>query len=95
MRIAIPVGQSDSALEGFGIGGGLRYVGKRYDDAAHAAEMKGLALLDLGMHYAKSDYRASLFAQNLTDKEYISSCSTFGCYYGDGRTVMGKLTYRW
>ncbi len=57
--------------------------------------MKGLALLDLGVHYEKNGYRASLMVQNLTDKEYISSCSTFGCYYGDGRTVMGKLTYRW
>ena len=85
----------DTALEGFGIGGGVRYVGKRYGDAANAFEMKGLALLDLGVHYEKNGYRASLLVQNLTDKEYISSCSTFGCYYGDGRTVMGKLTYRW
>ena len=57
--------------------------------------VKGLTLLDLGVHYEKNGYRASLLVQNLTDKEYISSCSTFGCYYGDGRTVMGKLTYRW
>lgn len=85
----------DTALEGFGIGGGVRYVGKRYGDAANTFEMKGLALLDLGVHYEKNGYRASLMVQNLTDKEYISSCSTFGCYYGDGRTVMGKLTYRW
>lgn len=85
----------DTALEGFGIGGGVRYVGKRYGDAANTFEMKGLALLDLGVHYEKNGYRASLLVQNLTDKEYISSCSTFGCYYGDGRTVMGKLTYRW
>ncbi len=85
----------DTALKGFGIGGGVRYVGKRYGDAANTFEMKGLALLDLGVHYEKNGYRASLMVQNLTDKEYISSCSTFGCYYGDGRTVMGKLTYRW
>ncbi|MFN6984579.1 MAG: TonB-dependent siderophore receptor, partial [Rhizobium oryzihabitans] len=85
----------DTALEGFGIGGGVRYVGERYGDAANAFEMKGLTLLDLGVHYEKNGYRASLLVQNLTDKEYISSCSTFGCYYGDGRTVMGKLTYRW
>ncbi len=85
----------DTAREGFGVGGGVRYVGKRYGDAANTFEMKGLALLDLGVHYEKNGYRASLMVQNLTDKEYISSCSTFGCYYGDGRTVMGKLTYRW
>ena len=32
---------------------------------------------------------------NLADKEYVSNCGSFGCYYGDGRTVMGRVSVSW
>lgn len=85
----------DTALEGFGIGAGARYVGQRYGNATNTFDLSGVTLLDAGVHYEKNGYRASLNVQNIADKEYLSSCGTFGCYYGNGRTVMGKLTYRW
>ena len=85
----------DTPLEGFGMGGGVRYVGQRYGNSTNTFDMSAVTLFDAGVHYDKNNYRASLNVQNIADKEYLASCGTFGCYYGNGRTVMGKLTYRW
>lgn len=85
----------DTALEGFGMGAGVRYVGQRYGNSGNTFDMSAITLFDASLHYEKNNYRASLNVQNIADKEYLASCGTFGCYYGNGRTVMGKLTYRW
>jgi iron complex outermembrane receptor protein len=84
-----------SALEGFGVGGGVRYVGQRYGDAANVYDLDAVTLLDAALTYKKEGVTASLNFRNLADKDYIASCSSFGCTYGDGRTVMGKLTFNW
>lgn len=84
-----------SALEGFGVGGGVRYVGQRYGDAANVYDLDAVTLFDAALTYKKEGVTASLNFRNLADKDYIASCSSFGCTYGDGRTVMGKLTFNW
>lgn len=30
----------------------------------------------------------------LFDKDYVASC-TYACFYGEGRTVLGRVTYKW
>lgn len=87
--------REDTALEGFGIGGGVRYVGQRYGNTANTFDLNAVALLDASIHYQKEGVRASLNVTNLADKNYVSSCGTFGCYYGEGRAVMGRLTFTW
>jgi iron complex outermembrane receptor protein len=35
-------------------------------------------------------------ATNLFDKVYVGTCDTLGsCYYGNPRTVLASLSYRW
>ena len=85
----------DTPLDGFGIGGGVRYVGQRFGDTKNTLDLDGVALLDAAIHYNKGNVTASLNVKNIADKEYVATCSSFGCNYGDGRTVMGKLTFRW
>lgn len=87
--------QEGTALEGFGIGGGVRYIGQRYGDTANTYDLDAVALVDASLHYQKDGIKASLNLTNLADKEYASSCSSFGCYYGDGRKVMGKVSFGW
>ncbi len=87
--------QEDTALEGLGIGAGVRYVGQRYGNSANTFDLDSVVLADFALSYKKNGYKASLNVQNLFDKDYVASCSSFGCYYGDGRTFMGKLTYSW
>jgi len=85
----------DTTLEGFGLGGGVRYVGQRYGDTKNTLDLDAVTLFDAALHYKKDNMVASLNFKNLADKDYVASCSSFGCTYGDGRTVMGKLTFQW
>ncbi len=87
--------QEGSDLDGFGIGGGVRYVGQRYGDTANTFDLGGVALLDAAIRYKKDGVTASLNLKNIADKNYVSSCSSFGCTYGDGRTVMARLSFAW
>ena len=84
-----------TALEGVGIGAGVRYVGERYGDLANTIDLDAVTLFDAALSYKKEGVTASLNFRNLADKDYVASCSSFGCTYGDGRTVMGKLTFNW
>ncbi|WP_160003240.1 TonB-dependent siderophore receptor [Rhizobium sp. 18055] len=87
--------QEGTALDGFGIGGGVRYVGQRYGDTANTFDLAGVALLDAAIRYKKDGVTASLNLKNIADKNYVSSCSSFGCTYGDGRTLMARLSFAW
>lgn len=87
--------KEDTALEGFGVGAGVRYIGQRYGDAANSFDMDPVTLVDAAIHYQKDGIRGSLNVANLADKKYLSTCSTFGCFYGDGISVMGRLSFSW
>ncbi|WP_445680188.1 TonB-dependent siderophore receptor [Radicibacter daui] len=87
--------QEGSGLDGFGFGGGVRYIGDRFNDNAHTYELPDVTLLDAAVHYTFNDITASLNLTNITDKTYVANCSSFGCFYGQGRTVLGKVSYKW
>lgn len=93
------------ALEGFGLGGAVRYLGRSYNGAvgADAQTIPTATLFDLLASYdlGKLSPRAqgltlNLDATNLFDKRYISSCyGTIWCWYGSGRNVQASLRYHW
>lgn len=83
------------SLGGLGLGGGVRYIGERYGDDANQIELDDVTLFDAAIHYEMEQWRASLNVNNLTDKTYLSSCSAFGCYFGDRRTFLAQLSFRW
>ncbi|MCA0994927.1 TonB-dependent receptor [Alloyangia pacifica] len=86
----------DTVLAGLTVGGGARYIGERYGDAANTYHMEDVTLLDLQAAYAiTEDMQVSVNVSNLTDEAYVANCGSFGCYYGDGRTVQARLTYKW
>lgn len=80
---------------GFRVGGGVRYVGGRFGDNENDYELDSYTLADLGASYTRDNVEASLNIINLTDKEYLASCSSFYCNYGEGREVQARLTYKW
>lgn len=89
------------ALEGFGIGSGVRYVGHSYGDSANTVYNDSYFLVDAMVRYDLSavdpdlqGIQASLNVGNLFDKE-VSTCNSGGCNWLAGRNVIGKLTYRW
>lgn len=93
-------------LEGFGVGGGARYIGETsftgqnpffglYGPRVLEVETGGYTLFDASIHYQLDGLRLALNASNLADKEYASSCDAQACYYGYGRTLTASATYNW
>jgi iron complex outermembrane receptor protein len=95
----------DGPLEGLGLGGAVRYLGRSYNGVAGVGEatIPAATLFDLLGSYdlGRLSPRAqgltlNLDVTNLFDKRYISSCySTIWCWYGSGRNVQASLSYRW
>ncbi len=83
-------------LAGLQVGGGLRYIGERFGDAANVYDLDAVTLVDLQASYALTDdLGLSVNVSNLLDEAYVANCGSFGCYYGDGRSVQARLTWKW
>ncbi|UQS13602.1 TonB-dependent siderophore receptor [Pseudomonas sp. HS6] len=91
-------------LDGFGIGGGVRYTGNTYGDKANTwlGKADAYTVFDASVHYdlgrldnSMKGASVAINATNLFDKDYISTCDSFYCYYGDQRSVVASATYKW
>ncbi|MGF6089020.1 TonB-dependent siderophore receptor [Pseudomonas sp. 18173] len=94
----------NGVLDGFGIGAGARYTGNTYGDQANTwlGKAGAYTVFDAAVHYDLGRLDNSLKgaslavnATNLFDKDYISTCDSFYCYYGDQRSVVASATYKW
>ncbi|MEG1040315.1 MAG: TonB-dependent siderophore receptor [Pseudomonas sp.] len=94
----------DGVLDGFGIGGGARYTGNTYGDQANTwlGKADAYTVFDAAVHYDLGRLDNSLKgaslavnATNVFNKDYISTCDSFYCYYGDLRSVVASATYKW
>ncbi|PMX03908.1 TonB-dependent siderophore receptor [Pseudomonas sp. FW215-R2] len=91
-------------LDGFGVGGGVRYTGNTYGDKANTwlGKADAYTVFDASVHYdlgrldnSLKGASLALNATNLLNKDYISTCDSFYCYYGDQRSVVASATYKW
>lgn len=80
---------------GFRAGGGLRHIGDRFGDLDNVYELDSVTLLDLAGSYRRDNLEASVNLSNLTDEVYLANCGSFGCYYGEGRTISAKVVTKW
>ncbi|WP_111412346.1 TonB-dependent siderophore receptor [Billgrantia lactosivorans] len=85
---------TQGALDGLRLGGGIRHVGSSVGGELEAPDY---TLFDAMVAYDFDDnWRAQLNVNNLTDEIYVASCEAdFWCYYGESRSVIGSLSYRW
>ncbi|MFI7858894.1 TonB-dependent siderophore receptor [Pseudomonas promysalinigenes] len=90
-------------LDGFGIGGGARYTGNTYGDQANTylGKANAYTVFDASVHYdlgrlSNSFKGASVAvnATNLFNKDYLSTCDSYYCYYGDERSVVASASYK-
>ncbi|MDH4564551.1 TonB-dependent siderophore receptor [Pseudomonas sp. BN411] len=90
-------------LDGFGVAGGVRYVGDSYGNTANTwlGHTGSYTVYDASVHYDLGRLDSSLRgvsvavdAKNVFNKEYLSTCDGYWCYYGDERTVVGSVNYR-
>lgn len=85
-------------LGGFGIGGGLRYVGESYGDDANSFKNDDYVFADLALTYdlrriGHEGAEIQVNVKNLFD-ETGQTCSAGYCYRHDGRTATAALQYR-
>lgn len=91
----------DTAIGGLSIGGGVRATSESFTTDANTAKNAGVVYLDASLSYdfgAKSpDLKGlslAISATNLTNREE-QVCTGGYCYFGQGRTVLGSLKYKW
>lgn len=91
-------------LDGFGIGGGARYTGNTYGDQGNTwlGKADAYTVFDASVHYdlgrldnSLAGASLALNATNLLNKDYLSTCDAYYCYYGDQRSVVASATYTW
>ena len=86
--------QFTNALDGLGLGAGVRYFGSSYNNA-NTLQVPGYSVFDAVLSYAlATQWRLAVNVNNLFDKDYISTC-TFSCYYGTERSAVATVTYNW
>jgi iron complex outermembrane receptor protein len=92
----------DGALDGFGLAGGVRYIGDTAGNSANTFSVPAVTLFDAALHYDLAGlgpqfkgYQFQVNATNLFDKTYVTLCQDIGCYYGLRRQVIATLRYRW
>lgn len=91
----------DMTIGGLSIGAGIRAVSNSYTDDANTAKNGGAVYFDASLSYdfgVKSPELQGLSlavsATNLADREE-QVCNGGYCYFGQGRTVLGSLKYKW
>lgn len=98
-------------LDGFGLGFGARYIGETDNVALGSlafvrdksdGHTDSYTVYDAAVHYDLGRLNNSLKgvsvavnANNVFDKEYLSTCDGFYCYYGDRRNVLASVNYKW
>ena len=81
-----------TALDGLSVGVGVRHAGETVDgDITVADYTVGDAMASYDFN---RNWTAQLNVNNITDETYVASCD-FWCYYGESRSVIGSLRYRW
>ncbi|RMQ44328.1 TonB-dependent siderophore receptor protein [Pseudomonas cichorii] len=86
----------DSAgLHGLSIGSGVRYVGTTHTSPdVTDRKIPAYALLDARISYDLDDnWQVSAKAQNLSNEKYLYCANA--CRYGDTRSLIGAVSYRW
>ncbi|OSQ38563.1 ferrioxamine B receptor [Thalassospira mesophila] len=87
-------------LAGLDVGAGARYVGETWATADNTQRVPDYTIVDLSFDYDLSrvgvenaDMRFNI--NNLFDKDYVASCNTLSnCYFGEERTMLATLRYR-
>ena len=91
-------------LDGFGVGAGVRYVGDTYGNTTNTdwGHVGSYTVYDASAHYDLGRVSSSLKgvsvavdAKNIFNKDYLSTCDGFYCYYGDQRNVVASVNYKW
>jgi len=82
--------------EQLSIGGAVRYIGSSVGYfSGEQLSVPSYTVFDMRAQYdINNQWQAQVNINNLFDKEYVSACD-YWCYYGEERSVIATLNYRW
>jgi iron complex outermembrane receptor protein len=83
-----------SWLRGFGIGGGVRYVGRVFNDEANTSTTRSFTLFDAVLRYDNGPWRFLINANNIFNEKYYSGSGGGNFFRGTERMVIGTLKLR-
>tara|TARA_B100002049_G_scaffold25548_1_gene16954 strand:+ start:1669 stop:3909 length:2241 start_codon:yes stop_codon:yes gene_type:complete len=90
------------ALADLGFGAGVRYKDSIFGDNANSSEVPDVTLFDAAVHYDWNSYEFAVNARNLFDKKYVGASYARGtddppffATYGESRSIIGSVKYRW
>lgn len=81
-------------LRGLGIGGGVRYVGRVFNDEQNTSSTPAFTLFDATLRYEYGPVLFTLNASNVFNNKYIASTFFNRNYLGTERTVVGTMAFR-
>ena len=81
-------------LDGLSVGAGARYTGETHGDNTGTLRVPSYTLYDATVSYAWDNWKFQVAGKNLADKDYIATCDYY-CWYGNGRNVIGSVSYTW
>jgi iron complex outermembrane receptor protein len=94
--------QDGELVPGFGFGGGVRYRGDYYSNLAAGYPIDDVTLFDAALSYDVSKLDPKLAGLNLAlnvnnvlDEEYLVSAQNWGALYGEGRSALVTMGYKW
>lgn len=76
------------------VGAGARYIGQTAADNV-GRTVPGYVLVDARIAYDIGNWTLSVNGTNLSGRHYVSCLSSTSCRYGDDRSVISTLAYRW
>ncbi|AJZ88339.1 TonB-dependent receptor [Klebsiella michiganensis] len=82
-------------LDGFSLGGGVRYVGPSYATTDNSLQVPGATVYDARIGWQYRQWQVALNAANLTNKTYLAACQNNGCEYAVKRQYVATLSYQW
>jgi len=87
---------NDGVLDGLAVGSGARFTGTYYGDTANDYQTRPRTLIDAVVNYRLNEnWLLGVNATNLLDEDYLTNCTQYRCYAGEGRRVIANLTYNW
>lgn len=93
--------QEDTQLAGLALGAGVRVISESFTSDQNTDRNPGAAYLDASLSYdfgkrapQLDGLSLAISATNLADRRE-RVCTDGYCYYGQGRTVLGSLKYKW
>ena len=81
-------------IPGFSVGAGVRYIGEQWD-GTDTLMTPSRTLFDAMVAWENRNWRFQINGTNLGDHQYFSACLARGdCFYGSGRSILSRLTYK-